>query len=182
MVICMSRGVKGAIILGVAFTTVRINHTRNLSLERMRCITTSGPALSGSDDPNASRRQMSQCECVVDSSYMHIASFGIPVAARRPESSLLSAACHSCCCVQIIAWIPGHGASYLGKTSNVPGGIGNTGPARWDYFKKACHPAPQPSPQIYDLSCTHPCAATIGPIIELQAGFLPAIMQDVRPA
>jgi AGZA family xanthine/uracil permease-like MFS transporter len=36
----------------------------------------------------------------------------------------------------IIAWIPGHGGSYLGKTSNLPGGIGGTGPARWDYFKK----------------------------------------------
>ncbi|KAK9793759.1 hypothetical protein WJX73_004292 [Symbiochloris irregularis] len=36
----------------------------------------------------------------------------------------------------IIAWIPGHGASYLGNTSNLPGGIGGTGPSRWSYFKK----------------------------------------------
>ncbi|CAL8467446.1 g6984 [Coccomyxa elongata] len=36
----------------------------------------------------------------------------------------------------IIAWLPGHGASYLGSTSNIPGGIGDTGPARWAYFKK----------------------------------------------
>ncbi|KAK9909872.1 hypothetical protein WJX75_008797 [Coccomyxa subellipsoidea] len=36
----------------------------------------------------------------------------------------------------IIAWLPGHGASYLGHTSNIPGGIGGTGPARWAYFKK----------------------------------------------
>ncbi|EIE24456.1 hypothetical protein COCSUDRAFT_14437, partial [Coccomyxa subellipsoidea C-169] len=36
----------------------------------------------------------------------------------------------------IIAWLPGQGSSYLGHTSNIPGGIGGTGPARWAYFKK----------------------------------------------
>lgn len=36
----------------------------------------------------------------------------------------------------IIAWIPGHSASYLGKTSNLPGGIGGDGDSRWAYFKK----------------------------------------------
>lgn len=38
--------------------------------------------------------------------------------------------------VTIIAWIPGHGASYLGSASSYPGGIGGNGTGRLAYFKK----------------------------------------------
>jgi AGZA family xanthine/uracil permease-like MFS transporter len=35
----------------------------------------------------------------------------------------------------IISWIPGHSASYLGPNSIIPGGIGDNGEARWEYFR-----------------------------------------------
>ncbi|KAK9803822.1 hypothetical protein WJX73_003626 [Symbiochloris irregularis] len=38
--------------------------------------------------------------------------------------------------VTFIAWIPGHGASYLGSRSSFPGGIGGNGAARLTFFKK----------------------------------------------